>query len=121
MSNIHKKILIISWTSFEQFARRPNMRVFLLLIEQMWGPPSAFLLNFQNISPKAQCKCFCNANHVRNLLRSISFTIYFFITIFGLLADLDLQYFGALVSDPTPALKYLTCLQTVENDIELLT
>ena len=39
------------------------------------------------------------------------FTIYFFITIFGLLADLDLQYFGALVTDPTPALKSLTCLQ----------
>ena len=45
----------------------------------------------------------------------------FFIIIFGLLADLDLQYFGALVTDPTPALKFLTCLQTVENDIELLT
>ena len=30
------------------------------------------LLYFQNISPKAQCKCFWNANHVRNLLRSIS-------------------------------------------------
>ena len=49
------------------------------------------------------------------------FTIQFFITIFGLLADLDLQYFGALVTDPMPALKSLTCLQTVENDIELLT
>ena len=27
------------------------MRVFLLLIEQMWGPPSTFLLHFQNFSP----------------------------------------------------------------------
>ena len=49
------------------------------------------------------------------------FTIYIFIAILGLLADLDLQYFGALVTDPTPALKFLTCLQTMENDIELLT
>ena len=47
--------------------------------------------------------------------------LYNFITIFGLLGDLDLQYFGAFVTDPTPALKSLTCLQTVENDIELLT
>ena len=42
-------------------------------------------------------------------------------TISGLLAYLDLQYFGALVTDPMPALKSPTCLQTVENDIELLT
>ena len=39
----------------------------------------------------------------------------------SLLADVDLKYFRALVADPTPALKSLTCLQTVENDIELLT
>ena len=37
------------------------------------------------------------------------------------MADLDLQDFGALVTDPTPALNSLTCLQTVENDIKLLT
>ena len=41
-----------------------------------------------------------------------------FITIFGLLADLDLQ---ALVTDPTPELNSLTCLQFVETGIKLLT
>ena len=46
--------------------------------------------------------------------------LYNFYNNLGLLADLGLQYFGALVTDPTHALKSLTCLQTVENDIELL-
>ena len=64
----------------------------------------------------------CPQSADKNIFES-DFTIYniLFITIFGLLADLDLLYFGALVTDPTPALKSLTCLQTVENDIELLT
>ena len=42
----------------------------------------------------------------------------YFLTIFGLLADLDLQDLGALVKDPTPALDFPTYLQTVGNDIE---
>ena len=44
-----------------------------------------------------------------------------FITIFGLLADLDLQDFAALVTNPTHELNSLTCLQFVENGIKLLT
>ena len=35
--------------------------------------------------------------------------------IFGLLADLDLQYLGTLVTDPTLALNFLTRLQTVQK------
>ena len=34
---------------------------------------------------------------------------------------LDLQDFAALVTDPTPELISLTCLQFVENGIKLLT
>ena len=43
-----------------------------------------------------------------------------FLTIFGLLADIDLQDLEALVTDPTPALNFLIRLQTVKNDIKLL-
>ena len=42
------------------------------------------------------------------------------ISIFGLIADSDLQDLGALVTDPTPELKFLIRLQTVKNDITLL-
>ena len=64
----------------------------------------------------------CPQSADKNIFASdFTIYIYFFITIFGLLADLDLQYFGALVTDPTPALKSLTCQQTAEKDIELLT
>ena len=40
--------------------------------------------------------------------------ILFFLTIVGLLADLDLQDLEALVTDPAPALNFLIRLQTVK-------
>ena len=39
----------------------------------------------------------------------------YFLTIFELLADLDLQDLGALVTDHMPAMNFLICLQTVKK------
>ena len=44
--------------------------------------------------------------------------LLFFLTISGLLADLDLPDLGALVTDPTSALKFPIHVQIVENDIK---
>ena len=60
----------------------------------------------------------CPQSAEKYILRLIVLN-YFFI-IFGLLADLDQQDLGDLVTKPTPALNILTHLQTVENDIKLL-
>ena len=45
--------------------------------------------------------------------------VYFFNNL-GLLAVLDLQDLGALLTDPTPALNFQIRLQTVYYDIKLL-
>ena len=59
----------------------------------------------------------CPQSAEKYILRLI--LLIFSIT-FELLADLDLQELGALVTDPTPALNFLIRLQTVANDIKLL-
>ena len=51
---------------------------------------------------------------------SVLLNCIYFLTVFGLLADLDLQDLGALLTDPTPALNFLIRLRTVYYDIELL-
>ena len=51
---------------------------------------------------------------------SVLLNSIYFLTIFGLLADLDLHDLGALVTDPTPVLDSLIRLQTVYYDIKLL-
>ena len=100
------------------------MRVFLILIEQMWAHQVLFAFPFSNCFAKSAVqmllKCQPCPQSAEKYIFVSDFT-NFFITIFGLLADLDLQYFGALVTYPTPALKSLACLQTVENGIKLLT
>ena len=45
---------------------------------------------------------------------------FYFLTIIGLHADLDLSDLGALVTGPKSAMSLLTHLQAVEEDIELL-
>ena len=83
--------------------------------------PSLFSKYFAKSAVQMLLKCQPCPQSAEKYIFASGFTIYFFITIFGLLADLDLQYFGAPSTDPRPALKSLTCQQTVENDIELLT
>ena len=61
----------------------------------------------------------CPQSAEKYILSLILLKFYFFLTIFGLPADLDLQDLGALVTDPKPALNILICLQTVKNDIKL--
>ena len=51
---------------------------------------------------------------------SVLLNCIYFLTIFGLLTDLDLQDLGALLTDPTPAMNFLIRLQTVYYDIKLL-
>ena len=52
-------------------------------------------------------------------LVSVLLNCIYFLTVFGLLADLDLQDLGALLTDPTE-LNFLIRLRTVYYDIELL-
>ena len=62
-------------------------------------------------------KCQLCPQSVEKYIFVSDFTKKNCITIFGLLAVLDLQDFGAFVTSPTPTLISHTCLQTVENDI----
>ena len=68
--------------------------------------PSSFSKYFAKSAVQMLLKCQLCPQSAEKYIFASDFTIQFFITIFGLLADLDLQYFGALVTDPTPA---LTC------------
>ena len=53
-------------------------------------------------------------------LASVLLNFIYSLTILELLADLDLQDLGVLVTDPMPALNFQICLQTVKKGIKLL-